>query len=127
MYPQHLKSSYPVETQFHAVEEFTDDDLRQGKIMTSPGRSLSETTLSRQSISRRQSLATLNVDRTNVKTSVGDVKRKNLTPKASPRVNKRSRKAEESPASSRRNLQSQSSPNLSFETPSVLVSVTQHK
>lgn len=32
MQPAHLKSSYPAETQFHQLNEFTDDDLRLGKI-----------------------------------------------------------------------------------------------
>ena len=120
----HLKSSYPGETQFHAPQEFSDEDLKQGKILLSPGRTSSETTLSRQSISRRQSLATLNVERANVKTSsVVDVKRKKVTPEVSPRVSKRLRQAEESPANNRRNLRSSSSPNLSFES-SVVVSST---
>ena len=32
MQPAHLKSSYPAETQFRPASEFTDDDLRNGKI-----------------------------------------------------------------------------------------------
>ena len=32
MQPAHLKSSYPCETQFRPANEFTDDDLRNGKI-----------------------------------------------------------------------------------------------
>ncbi len=120
LYPQHLKSSYPGETQFHAPQEFTDDDLKQGKILPSPSRSMSESTLSRQSISRRQSLATLNVDKRIVTSSVVDVKRKKVTPEVSPRFSKRLRKTEESPANNRSNLRSLSSPNLSFESPTAV-------
>jgi hypothetical protein len=32
MVPAHLKSSYPVETQFHDQSEFSDDDLRLSRI-----------------------------------------------------------------------------------------------
>ena len=35
MQPAHLKSSYPAETQFRPATEFTDDDLRLGKIQQS--------------------------------------------------------------------------------------------
>merc|ERR1719410_3045738 len=35
MQPAHLKSSYPAETQFRPATEFSDDDLRLGKISQS--------------------------------------------------------------------------------------------
>ena len=35
MQPAHLKSSYPAETQFRPATEFTDDELRLGKIQQS--------------------------------------------------------------------------------------------
>ncbi|TRY74701.1 hypothetical protein TCAL_06405 [Tigriopus californicus] len=32
MYPAHLQSSYPAETQFYAAKQFRDDDLRSGRL-----------------------------------------------------------------------------------------------
>lgn len=32
MYPAHLQSSYPAETQFYAAKQFNDDDLRSGRL-----------------------------------------------------------------------------------------------